>query len=193
MRISIEGVVSQLMNQGFKSAVGRRRGADLTPKCKGSNPLHLQRVTYEGRSKPRGTATFRRYELVSVCGIWQWRRHSCLLSPPAFFGVSFLVPYWVQLSPEARARHGRGRGITHPVMCPGKPRAQRARRYYRAPAHVEAGAQFAPRVGAGARIVGECKTEDGFQSGVGDCRKAINLVRSSADASPRGQPHRVSR
>jgi hypothetical protein len=26
------------MNQGFKSAVGRRRGADLTPKCKGSNP-----------------------------------------------------------------------------------------------------------------------------------------------------------
>jgi hypothetical protein len=34
MRISIEGVVSQLMNQGFKSAVGRRRGADLTPKCK---------------------------------------------------------------------------------------------------------------------------------------------------------------
>ena len=51
MRISIEGVVSQLMNQGFKSAVGRRRGADLTPKCKGSNPLRLQRVTYEGRSK----------------------------------------------------------------------------------------------------------------------------------------------
>ena len=77
MRISIEGVVSQLMNQGFKSAVGRRRGADSTPKCKGSNPLHLQRVTYEGRSKPRGTATFRRYELVSVCGIWRWRRHMC--------------------------------------------------------------------------------------------------------------------
>ena len=90
MRISIEGVVSQLMNQGFKSAVGRRRGADLTPKCKGSNPLHLQRVTYEGRSKPRGTATFRRYELVSVCGIWQWRRHSGLLSQRAFFGISFL-------------------------------------------------------------------------------------------------------
>ena len=56
MRISIEGVVSQLMNQAFKSAVGRRRGADLTPKCKGSNPLHLQRVTYEGRSK---TARYR--------------------------------------------------------------------------------------------------------------------------------------
>ena len=30
--------------------------------------------------KPRGTARFRRYELVSVCGIWQWRRHSGLLS-----------------------------------------------------------------------------------------------------------------
>ena len=49
---------------------------------------------------------------------------------------------------------------------------------------IEAGAQFAPRVGAGARIVGECKTEGGFQSGVGDCKKAINLARSSADASP---------
>ena len=89
---------------------------------------------------------------------------------------------------EARARqrleHGREREITHPVMRPGKPRAQRTRRYYRAPAHVEAGAQFAPRVGAGARIVGECKTEGGFQSGVGDCKKAINLARSSADASP---------
>ena len=49
---------------------------------------------------------------------------------------------------------------------------------------IEAGAQFAPRVGAGARIVGECKAEGGFQSGVRDCKKAINLVRSSADASP---------
>ena len=28
------------------------------------------------------------------------------------------------------------------------------------------------------------KTEGSFQSGVGDCKKAINLVRSSADASP---------
>jgi hypothetical protein len=43
--------------------------------------------------KPRGTARFRRYELVSVCGIWQWGRHSCLLSPRPFFGVSFFVPY----------------------------------------------------------------------------------------------------
>ncbi len=49
--------------------------------------------------KPRGIARLRRCELVSVCGIWQWRCHSCLLSPRAFFGVSFLVPYWVRLSP----------------------------------------------------------------------------------------------
>jgi hypothetical protein len=41
--------------------------------------------------KSRGTARFRRYELVSVCGIWQWRRHSGLLSQRAFFGVSFLL------------------------------------------------------------------------------------------------------
>src|SRR4051812_18012735 len=41
--------------------------------------------------KPRRTARFRRYELVSVCGIRQWRRHSCLLSQRAFFGVSFLL------------------------------------------------------------------------------------------------------
>ena len=26
-----------------------------------------------------------------MCGIWQWRHHSCLLSPGAFFGVSFLI------------------------------------------------------------------------------------------------------
>jgi hypothetical protein len=38
-----------------------------------------------------GTARFRIYELVSVCGIWQWGRHSCLLSPRAFFRVSFLM------------------------------------------------------------------------------------------------------
>ena len=42
-------------------------------------------------AKPRGTARFRRFELVSVCGLWQWRLHSCLLSPRAFFGVSFLM------------------------------------------------------------------------------------------------------
>ena len=34
------------------------------------------------------------------------------------------------------------------------------------------------------RIGSFVKTEGGFQSGVGDCKKAINLVRSSADASP---------
>ena len=41
--------------------------------------------------EPRGTARFRTYELVSVCEIWQWRRHSCLLSQRAFLGVSFLL------------------------------------------------------------------------------------------------------
>ena len=36
-----------------------------------SNASHMKVA-----QKPRGTARFRRYELVSVCGIWQWRRHS---------------------------------------------------------------------------------------------------------------------
>ena len=51
-----------------------------------SNASHMKVA-----QKPRGTARFRRYELVSVCGIRQWRRHSCLLSQRAFFGVSFLL------------------------------------------------------------------------------------------------------
>ena len=41
--------------------------------------------------KSRGTAWFRRYELVSVWRIRQWKRHSCLLSPRAFLHVSFLA------------------------------------------------------------------------------------------------------
>ena len=42
--------------------------------------------------QPRGTARFRRYELFSVCGIWQWRHHSCLLSPGAFWRlVSYVL------------------------------------------------------------------------------------------------------
>jgi hypothetical protein len=86
MRISIEGVVSQLMNQGFKSAVGRRRGADLTPKCKGSNPAAPASQSVSNAShmkvaqKPRGTARFRRYELVSVCGgVRPYARLACPL------------------------------------------------------------------------------------------------------------------
>jgi hypothetical protein len=61
------------------------------PQCRGSNPAApaSQSVSnashMKGRSKPRGTARFRRYERVSVCGIWQWRRHSCLLSQRDFF------------------------------------------------------------------------------------------------------------
>ncbi len=39
--------------------------------------------------------------LVSVCGIRQWRRHSCLLSQRAFFGVSFLL---CALTAPARVR-----------------------------------------------------------------------------------------
>jgi hypothetical protein len=71
------------------------RLAELIFGCRRSNPAApasrsgLHCITREGRSKPRGTARFRRYELVSVCGIWQWKRRSCLLSPLAFFGVSF--------------------------------------------------------------------------------------------------------
>jgi hypothetical protein len=45
-----------------------------------SNASHMKIA-----QKPRGTARFRRYERVSVCGIWQWRRHSCLLSQRDFF------------------------------------------------------------------------------------------------------------
>jgi putative tryptophan/tyrosine transport system substrate-binding protein len=37
----------------------------------------------EVAQKPRGTARFRRYELVSVCGIWLWKRHFGPLSPRA--------------------------------------------------------------------------------------------------------------
>ena len=62
-------------------------------------------------------------------------------------------------------------------MRSGKPRAQRAGVTIECQRTIEAGAQFAPRGGAGARILGECKTEGGFQSGVGDCKKAINLAR----------------
>ena len=65
--------------------------------CRGSNPAAPTGQSVSNAShmkvaqKPRGTARFRRYELVSVCGIRQWRRHSCLLSQRAFFGVSFLL------------------------------------------------------------------------------------------------------
>jgi hypothetical protein len=56
MRISIEGVVSQLMNQGFKIRGGAapRSGSDSEMQRFESSPL--QRVTYEGRSK---TARYR--------------------------------------------------------------------------------------------------------------------------------------
>jgi hypothetical protein len=65
--------------------------------CRCSNPAASASQSVSNAShmkvaqKSRGTARFRRYELVSVWGIWQWRRHSCLLSPRALFGVSFLM------------------------------------------------------------------------------------------------------
>jgi pimeloyl-ACP methyl ester carboxylesterase len=36
-------------------------------------------------------AAIRRYERVSVCGIWQWKCHFGPLSPAAIFGVSFFT------------------------------------------------------------------------------------------------------
>ena len=68
----------------FQIRGGAAPRADLTPKCKGSNPLRLQRVTYEGRSTPRGTARFRRYELVSVCEIFAMEAP---LLPPVSAGL----------------------------------------------------------------------------------------------------------
>jgi hypothetical protein len=58
---------------------------------RGSNPAApasqsgLHRLTCECRSKWRGTAAFRGYGVVSVCGIWRWNRRSGLLSPRATF------------------------------------------------------------------------------------------------------------
>src|SRR6266567_7110092 len=51
----------------------------------------LSKLTCEPRSKPRGTAAFCGYGLVSVCGIWPRKRDSVPLSPTAVFGVSFLI------------------------------------------------------------------------------------------------------
>ena len=50
-------------------------------------------ASHMSRSKLCGTAAFRRYGFVSVCGIWHGGAipASCLRGP--FFGVSFLVPY----------------------------------------------------------------------------------------------------
>ena len=45
---------------------------------------------------PRGFA-----ELVSVCGIWQWRRHSRLLSQRAFFGFAPNRPIWEAIAMTA--------------------------------------------------------------------------------------------
>ena len=86
--------------------------------------------------KPRGTARFRRHELVSVCGIWQWRRHSGLQSQRAFFGVSFLlcadaqvrVPApWAESSGKFRFYMQRfeSRRLSQPVRLKRRPRHKR--------------------------------------------------------------------
>ena len=67
-----------------------RRTGEINVEC-GCAAGHANASHMKVAQKPRGTARFRRYELVSVCGIRQWRRHSCLLSQRAFFGVSFLL------------------------------------------------------------------------------------------------------
>jgi hypothetical protein len=53
--------------------------------CRPSQPVRSPSRHILRSLKTDGTARFRRYELFSVCGIWQWKRHSCLLSPRAFF------------------------------------------------------------------------------------------------------------
>jgi hypothetical protein len=85
--------------------------------CRCSNPAASASQSVSNAShmkvaqKPRGTARFRRYELVSVCGIWQWRRHSCLLSQRAFFGVSFLLcAKLYRLRVESTTPKEKGRG-----------------------------------------------------------------------------------
>ena len=74
-----------------------RSGSSHHSRCGSWNPAAPTSQSVSNASKmkvaqkPRGTARFRRYELVSVSGIWQWRRHSGLLSQRAFFGVSFFT------------------------------------------------------------------------------------------------------
>jgi hypothetical protein len=83
---------------------GAARTAIVAPacpilECRCSNPAASASQSVSNAShmkvaqKPRGTARFLRYELVSVCGIWHGGAipASCLRGP--FFGVSFLVPY----------------------------------------------------------------------------------------------------
>lgn len=72
---------------GEKAKISQRVGGKFT--AWGSHLSGINLVLKPG--KPRGTAAFRRYGLVSVCGKWRRRRHSRRLSPGPFFGVSFLI------------------------------------------------------------------------------------------------------
>jgi hypothetical protein len=53
----------------------------------------LYASTCECGSEQGGTATFRRYDSVSVCGIGPWKYHFGPLSPGAIFGVSFFTEH----------------------------------------------------------------------------------------------------
>jgi hypothetical protein len=85
------------MHRFESSRTGLEVWASCYPRCRSSNPAApasqsgLQASHMDIAKKARGAARFRRYEPVSECGIWQWRRHSCLLSPRTYFGVSFLM------------------------------------------------------------------------------------------------------
>jgi hypothetical protein len=72
-------------------------------------PVSLQRVTYEVAQKPRDTARFRSYELVSLCGNWRRKRPFGSLSPRADFGVSFSGAYGVQSRGVAQCAGHQGR------------------------------------------------------------------------------------
>ena len=45
-----------------------------------------------------------------MCGLWQWRLHSCLLSPRAFFGVSFLMCPLLSVRTDVLQARGEGSG-----------------------------------------------------------------------------------
>jgi hypothetical protein len=91
---------SNFKMQRFESRSPRLESWRISiPKCGGSNPAASASQSVSNPShmkvvqKPRCTARFRTYELVSVCGIWQWRRHSCLLSPGGFERGELIEPF----------------------------------------------------------------------------------------------------
>jgi len=91
---------ARFLMQSFESCRPKLRVLAISIlECRCSNPAASASQSVSNAShmkvaqKPRGTARFLRYELVSVCGIWHGGAipASCLRGP--FFGVPFLVPY----------------------------------------------------------------------------------------------------